>query len=133
LEEFSTKNSNIVFNFINPLENEDTRENNMQQLMQRGMTPMQLSVQESGKSVQDIIFPWALASYNNQTVIIPLVKNKIGETQQELVSNSEQHLEYAFADEFSKLTKPKDKKIAILNDNGELQDNYIAEYVNTLG
>ena len=133
LEEFSAKNNNIVFNFINPLEDENTRENNMQQLMQRGMTPMQLSVQESGKSVQDIIFPWALASYNNQTVIIPLVKNKIGETQQELVSNSVQHLEYAFADGFSKLTKPKDKKIAILKGNGELQDKYIADFAKKLG
>lgn len=133
LEEFSAKNKNIIFNFINPLEDEDTREANMQQLMQRGMTPMQLSIQESGKSSQDVIFPWALASYDNQTVIIPLIKNKIGETQQELVSNSVQHLEYAFADGFSKLTKPKDKKIAILKGNGELQDKYIADFAKKLG
>ncbi|MCB4808427.1 gliding motility-associated ABC transporter substrate-binding protein GldG [Tamlana sp. 62-3] len=133
LEEFKAKNKNIVFNFINPLENEDTRDRNIEQLTQRGLTPMQLTVQENGKSSQAIIFPWALASYNEQTVIIPLVKNKIGASQQELVTNSVQHLEYAFADAFSKLTQAKSKKIAILKGNKQLEDKYIADFVKTIG
>lgn len=133
LEEFSAINNNLVFNFINPLEDESTRERNIQQLTQRGLTPMQLSVQESGKSSQAIIFPWALASYNGQTVTIPLVKNKIGASQQELVSNSVQHLEYAFADGFSKLINPKRRKIAILKGNQQLEDKYIANFVKKLG
>ena len=104
LEEFSAKNSNVIFKFIDPLENESNKEQNIKALSQRGLTPMQLSVQENGKASQAIIFPWALASYNGATVSIPLIKNKIGSTQQELVSNSVQHLEYAFTDGFSKLT-----------------------------
>ncbi|MFH4965536.1 gliding motility-associated ABC transporter substrate-binding protein GldG [Gaetbulibacter sp. M235] len=133
LEEFSANNSNIIFHFINPLEDETTRERNIQQLSQRGLTPMQLSVQENGKSTKEVIFPWALASYNDETVTISLVKNKIGASQQELVTNSVQHLEYAFADAFSKLTKPKRRKIAILKGNGELDDNYIFDFVKKLG
>ncbi|MEL0456595.1 gliding motility-associated ABC transporter substrate-binding protein GldG [Flavobacteriaceae bacterium SZ-1-7] len=133
LEEFAAQNKNIVFHFINPLEEESTKEQNIQQLTQRGLTPMQLSVQESGKSSQAVIFPWALASYNGQTVIIPLVKNKIGASQQELVTNSVQHLEYAFADGFNKLTKPKHQKIAILKGNKQLEDKYIADFVKKLG
>ncbi|GAA4883515.1 gliding motility-associated ABC transporter substrate-binding protein GldG [Flaviramulus aquimarinus] len=133
LEEFSAKNKNIIFNFINPLEDESTRTRNIEQLTQRGLIPMQLSVQESGKSSQAVIFPWALASYNERTVSIPLVKNKIGTTQQELVNNSVQHLEYAFADGFSKLIKPKRRKIAILKGNEQLEDKYIADFVKKLG
>ena len=133
LEEFSANNSNIIFHFINPLEDEATRDSNIQQLTQRGLTPMQLSVQENGKSTQEVIFPWALASYNDATVIIPLVKNKIGASQQELVSNSVQHLEYAFADGFSKLTKPKRRKIGVLKGNGELEDKYLFNFVKKLG
>ncbi|MFG6685971.1 gliding motility-associated ABC transporter substrate-binding protein GldG [Mariniflexile sp. HNIBRBA6329] len=133
LEEFSSKNSHIVFNFINPIEVDETRERNIQQLTERGLTPMQLSVQENGKASQAIIFPWALASYNDETVIIPLVKTKIGASQQELVINSVQHLEYAFADGFSKLTKPKSKKIAILKGNKQLADKYIVDFVRKLG
>ena len=133
LEEFSNINDNIVFNFINPLENETTREQNINQLINRGLAPMQLSVSESGKSSKAIIFPWALASFNEQTVTIPLIKNKIGASQQELVSNSVQHLEYAFADGFNKLTKPKQRKIAILKGNQQLDDIYIADFVKKLG
>ncbi|NMH86146.1 gliding motility-associated ABC transporter substrate-binding protein GldG [Flavivirga algicola] len=133
LEEFSTKNSNILFSFINPLEDESTRERNIQQLTQRGLTPMQLREQENGKTTQAIIFPWALASYNDQTVIIPLIKNKIGATQQELVTNSVQHLEYAFSDGFNKLTKPKRRKIAVLKGNDQLEDKYIADFAKKLG
>lgn len=133
LEEFSAKNNNIVFHFMNPLEGEETRENRIQQLTQRGLTPMQLSVQENGKNTQEVIFPWALASYNGKTVTIPLVNNKIGASQQELVSNSVQHLEYAFSDAFSKLIKPKRRKIAVLKGNGELEDKYIFDFVKKLG
>ena len=133
LEEFEAINSHIVFNFINPLADDATRERNIQQLTQRGLKPMQLSVQENGKSTQAVIFPWALASYNERTVIIPLVKHKIGASQQELVSNSVQHLEYAFADGFSKLTNPKRRKIAILKGNAQLEDKYIANFVKQLG
>ncbi|WP_197077319.1 gliding motility-associated ABC transporter substrate-binding protein GldG [Lacinutrix sp. Hel_I_90] len=133
LEEFSAYNNNITFNFINPIEDEATRNQNIQQLNQRGLTPMQMSVQENGKQSQTVIFPWALASYNDQTVKISLVKNKIGATQQELVTNSVQHLEYAFAAGFSKLVNPKRRKIAILKGNSELPDENVADFLKTLG
>ena len=51
------------------------QDQNIKQLNARGLTPMQLNVKENGKSSQAVIFPWALASYNNTTVKIPLVKN----------------------------------------------------------
>ncbi|WP_299885964.1 gliding motility-associated ABC transporter substrate-binding protein GldG [uncultured Lacinutrix sp.] len=133
LEEFSAYNDNIKFNFINPIEDETTRDRNIAQLTERGLTPMQLSVQENGKQSQAIIIPWALASYNGQTVEIPLVKYKINANQQELVSNSVQHLEYAFADGLSKLVNPKRRKIAILKGNNELADIKIADFLKTLG
>ncbi|MFS4481398.1 gliding motility-associated ABC transporter substrate-binding protein GldG [Hyunsoonleella sp. 2307UL5-6] len=133
LEEFSNENNNLVFNFINPLEDESTRQQTIQILTQRGLTPMQLEVKENGKATQEVIFPWALASYNEQTVSIPLVKTKIGASQQELVSNSVQHLEYAFADGFKKLLTPKAKKIAVLKGNGQLEDKYIADVAKQLG
>ncbi|WP_055443268.1 gliding motility-associated ABC transporter substrate-binding protein GldG [Lacinutrix himadriensis] len=133
LEEFEAQNANIKFHFINPIADEATRERSMQQLNDRGLIPMQLTVQESGKSSQAVIFPWALASHNGETVKIPLVKTKIGATQQELVTNSVQHLEYAFADGFSKLVNPKKRKVAILRGNNQLEDKYIFDFVKTIG
>jgi ABC-2 type transport system permease protein len=132
LEEFSASNNQVVFNFINPIESEASRDINIKQLNNRGLTPMQLSVEENGKSSQAVIFPWALASYNDVTVKIPLVKNKIGASQQELVNHSVQHLEYAFADGFSKLVNPRNKKIAFLIGNGELKGRYIEDFLKTV-
>jgi len=132
LEEFALQNSNVKFSFINPIENETSRDQNIQQLVQRGLQPFQLTVKENGKSSQELIFPWALASYNEQTVKIPLIKNSIGVTDQERINNSVQHLEYAFAEGFKKLTTEKSKKIAILKGNGELNDIYIADFLTSI-
>ncbi len=132
LEEFSAYNNAIQFNFINPIEDETTREANIKSLMERGLTPQQISVKENGLNTQLVYVPWALASYNGQTVKIPLIKNKLGVSQQELITNSIQHLEYAFADAFSKLLNPKRKKIAILKGNGQLPDLNIADFVTAI-
>ena len=121
LEEFELYNDHVKFNFINPIEDDASRDNAIQMLSERGLQPFQISVKESGKSSQEIIFPWALASYHDQTVKIPLIKNKIGATEQDMVTNSVQHLEYAFAEGFKKLTSEKNKKIAILKGNGQLE------------
>lgn len=132
LEEFSAYNSNISFQFLNPIEDEGTRDRNIEQLNARGLTPMQVNVQENGKQSQAIIFPWALASYNGETVKISLVKYKVNADQQELVSNSVQHLEYAIADGLGKLINPKKRKVAVLKGNGEMQNQYIADFITTL-
>ena len=55
LEEFSAFNDNISFKFINPIEDENTRDQNIKQLNARGLTPMQLNVKENGKSSQAVI------------------------------------------------------------------------------
>ncbi|MGM5470275.1 gliding motility-associated ABC transporter substrate-binding protein GldG [Flavobacteriaceae bacterium LMO-SS05] len=132
LEEFALYSDQVKINFINPIEDDASRDNNIQMLSKRGLQPYQVTIKESGKSSQELIFPWALASYHDQTVKISLLKNKIGATEQELVSNSIQHLEYAFAEGFKKLTTEKRKKIAILKGNGQLDDIYIADFLKTI-
>lgn len=132
IEEFSLYNTQVKFNFINPLEDEKTKDTNIQQLIDRGLEPLQLSVKESGKSSVELIFPWALASYQDQTVKISLIKNTIGATPEETVTNSVQNLEYAFAEGFKKLVTPKSKKIAILKGNGQLDDIFIADFLRTI-
>lgn len=132
LEEFKAQNNQINFQFLDPLEDEATRDQNIQSLTKRGLMPMQLSVKESGKTSTKVIFPWALASYNGQTTAISLIKNKLGAGQDEMVNNSVQHLEYAFADGLSKLINEKQKKIAILRGNGELDNAHLVDFIKTI-
>ncbi len=132
LEEFSALNPNIKFIFTNPLEEETLRNETISELQNFGLTPMEVSVQESGKTEIETVVPWAIASYQNRSVKIPLIKNTIGATTEERVNNSIQQLEYVFADGFTKLLHPKKQKIAVLKGNGQLPDVKIADFIKTL-
>ena len=132
LEEFASENKNIKFNFVNPLEEEEGSENIIAELRQLGLTPANVTIEENGKVSQEIVFPWAMVNYNNTTVKVPLLKNKLGANTEERVNNSVQHLEYAFADAFTKLNIKEKKRVAIIKGNGELEDIYIADYLTTI-
>ena len=127
LEEFQGYNSNIVFEFVDPLENEDESMDNIKELYRKGLTPINITVDDKGKQSQAMVFPWAIAVYNNKEVNIPLLKNRMGASTTQKVVGSVQHLEYSIADGINKITKGKQKKIAIIKGNGELQERFIAK------
>ncbi|TDW44118.1 protein involved in gliding motility GldG [Flavobacterium sp. 270] len=127
LEEFQAYNPNIVFEFVNPLENEDESESLTKSLFQKGLTPINITVDDKGKQSQAMVFPWAVAVYNNKEVNIPLLKNIMGASTEQKVKGSIQHLEYSIADAINKITKDKQKKVAIIKGNGELNEIHIAK------
>lgn len=132
LEEMTAYNSNVKFNFIDPLAEGDDANAVAQEFFELGMTPARISIMENGKASESIIFPWAIANFNNKTVKIPLLKNKLGASDEERVNNSVQQLEYSFADAIGQLVQPKKKKIAIMRGNGELEDAYIANFIKSI-
>jgi len=129
LEEFQARNKNIVFEFVNPLENEDESMDNIKELYRKGLTPINITVDDKGKQSQAMFFPWAIAVYNNKEVNIPLLKNRMGASTTQKVIGSVQHLEYSIADALNKITKDKQKKIAVIKGNGELQDILMAKFL----
>ncbi|HLF52995.1 gliding motility-associated ABC transporter substrate-binding protein GldG [Flavobacterium sp.] len=129
LEEFKAYNSNIVFQFVNPLENEEERDTIMQSFVERGLTPINVTLDDKGKQTQEVVFPWAIATYNGRSVKVPLLKNMMGASTAEKVVSSVQHLEYAFANAFNTIAKAKAKKVAIIKGNGELHDLLMADFI----
>tara|TARA_R110002049_G_scaffold128141_7_gene285465 strand:- start:447 stop:2114 length:1668 start_codon:yes stop_codon:yes gene_type:complete len=132
LEEFAAKNNVIKFNFVDPLKDTSNAEAVMAELQQLGLTPANVTVEENGKMSQEFVFPWAMINYNNKTTKVALLKNKLGSTTEERVTNSVQQLEYSFANAFSKLTIKEKKRIAVLKGNGELEDIYLADYLSSI-
>ena len=132
LEEFSAYNSNIVFEFANPIENEEERVAVMKQFYERGLQPLNITVENKGKQSQEVVFPWAIASYGDKSTKVSLLKNLMGASTEQKVISSVQHLEFAFAEAINKITKDKQKKIAVLKGNGELEDKYIADFLQTV-
>ena len=129
LEEFQAYNKNIIFEFVDPLENEEESMDAIKNLYLKGLTPINITVDDKGKQSQEMVFPWAIAVYNNKEVNIPLLKNIMGASTTEKVIGSVQHLEYSIADAINKITTDKQKKVAVMKGNGELQDVQIAKFL----
>lgn len=133
LESFGSENSNIKYNLVDPMEDSENPQETVAQLQSLGLQPANVNVvEENGKVSNELVFPWAMVNYNDQTVKVPLLKNKLGSSAEERINNSVQQLEYAFADAFTKLSIEEKKSIAVIKGNGELDDIYIADFLTTI-
>jgi gliding-associated putative ABC transporter substrate-binding component GldG len=132
LEEFTAYNPNIIFQFVNPIEKEEERVAVMKQFYERGLQPLSVTVDNKGKQTQEVVFPWAVASYGDRSSKVGLLKNLMGASTEEKMISSVQHLEFAFAEAFHKIINEKQKKIAIIKGNGQLEDIFIADFLRTV-
>ncbi|MGX1930482.1 gliding motility-associated ABC transporter substrate-binding protein GldG [Flagellimonas sp. 2504JD4-2] len=132
LESFATENSNIKFNLVNPLEDESQTQQTIADLQRMGLQAANVTIEENGKISQELVFPWAMVNYKNQTVKVSLLKNKLGSSMEDRINNSVQQLEYGFADAFTKLNIAEKKRVAVIKGNGELDDIFIADYLTTI-
>ena len=132
LEEFSAYNSNIIFNFKNPIEKEETRVEKMKEFYAKGMQPLSITVEDKGKQSQEVVFPWAQATYGDKFTKVALLKNLMGASTEQKVISSVQHLEFGFAEAINKISKEKQKKIAVIKGNGELIEPFMADFLRTV-
>ncbi|SDQ81694.1 gliding motility-associated ABC transporter substrate-binding protein GldG [Flagellimonas zhangzhouensis] len=132
LESFEAKNGNIQYNLVDPLEDSENPQETVAQLQSLGLQPANVTIEENGKVSNEMVFPWAMVNFNEQTVRVPLLKNKLGSSAEERINNSVQQLEYAFADAFTKLSITDKKSVAVIKGNGELDDIYLADYLATI-
>ena len=126
LEELHALNKNIQFRFVNPV-------GNAKELIKKGLHPSRLTVKENDKVSEAVIFPWAVINYNDKTENVSLLSNAIAKNQDEQLQNSIENLEYEFTNAIHKITSSKNKKIAILKGNGELEDVYLFSFLKKLG
>lgn len=132
LEEFRAYNSNIIFNFTDPLADESKSDQFMAELQQLGFSPTNIQSNKNGKKSMIPVYPWAIANYGTKSVRVPLLVNNFGNNADENISKSVQLLEFAFADALTKLATTEKKKIAVLKGNGEMNDKYLADYILSL-
>lgn len=132
LEEFKAENPNVIFQFVNPLDEETNRDETIQSFLERGLTPVNVTVNEKGQQTQEVVFPWAIATCGNKSIKVPLLKNMMGASTAEKVISSVQHLEYAFANAINTVSKEKQKRVAVIKGNGELHDILIADFVKSV-
>ncbi len=113
---------NIEFEFIDPMaiQNLDERKALMTDLIQRGLSPTNLTTKSKTESKQQLIFPGAIVSYGGRSMPVPLLENQIGFSPQQILNNSEILLEYKFANAIQKLTQYRSPQVAFIKGNNEL-------------
>lgn len=126
LEELKASNKNIKVLFVDP-------KDQLEPLIKKGLTPSRLTVEENGVVSESIVLPWATVSYKNKTSNVSLLKDSApNESQTTQLENSIQNLEYAFSKGLHKVSASKEKSIAVLQGNGELQDIYLYDFLKSL-
>ena len=122
LEELTAENALIKFKFETPDQQQDA-------LIKRGMMPSKLTVEESGKFSEAIIFPWAEISYGKKLSVVSLLPTAIVSSQDEQLQKAIENLEYSFSNAINSITQTAQKKVAVISGNGELEDIYLYSFL----
>lgn len=123
LDEFSSySNGNIQYEFIDPFYQADAKktEDIILELGNKGLQPTNVQIKKEDEFAQKIIIPGAIVYYQGKEFALNLLKNQFGQNPEEVINSSIELLEYEIANTLRKATQGKTKKIAIIEDHGEL-------------
>lgn len=123
LDEFRIySNDNIEYEFINPSENPDKKQQNevFKQLADKGLQPFNLENKTETGTTQQIIWPGAIVSYRGRECPWLLLKTQLTMSAEAQLNNSVQALEYEFASCIRNLTVSIKPTIGFLDGQGEL-------------
>ena len=127
LLELKSKNKQIKTFFIDP-------KNDLEKLIQKGLSPSRLTVKENGVVSESVIIPWATIHFKNKIEKVSLLKDGTQtDSQIQQLEKSIQNLEFAFLDGIKKATSKKEKSIAVLSGNGELEDLQLFSLLKAVG
>lgn len=135
LDEFRAySNNNIEYEFINPSENLDKKQQNevFKQLYEKGLEPTNLEVKEESGTTQQIIFPGAIVSYRGHDIPWQLLKTQMGSSSEMQLNNSIQSLEYEFASCIRNLSVVVRPQIAFLSGHDELDTLAVQDIADAL-
>ena len=125
--------NNLDFDFVNPMTgNEQLQQENYQKLMEKGIEPTNLNVTTENGNSQKIIFPAALITYKDIQIPVKLLQTQSGVDPQQVLNNSIQNLEYAFASTIKKITSGGRQRIGFTEGHGELTDLQLSDAMNSL-
>ena len=134
LDEFRAYSKFIDYEFIHPSESNDQaeRQETYKLLWQSGLNYYTETVQTNNGLQQIIIWPGVILSYRENELPIDLLSGQSGQSQETVLNNSAQDLEYKLISaikEVSTIVKPN---IAFVDGHGELSDLEVYDIANSL-
>ncbi|WP_138990124.1 gliding motility-associated ABC transporter substrate-binding protein GldG [Larkinella sp. C7] len=114
LNEFQARaGQDLTFRFIDPTANPDAKQRAEQQtqLIQKGLAPTSLNfTAEGNQRTEQLIFPWAIVSYNGREQPVLLLHGNRSNSSEEQLNQSIENVEYELASAIRRLTI-KEKKV----------------------
>ncbi len=129
LNEFRAYSEYVEFEFINPSDNPD-REKRIavyRQLQSKGLEPTTLQVSEGEERSEKVIFPGAIATYQNNDYSISLLNNSNASNPEVILNNSIQLLEFELANAINVLQAKRKPSIGLVKGHGELEEIHLAD------
>lgn len=123
----------LRFDFVNPNSGSQTQQETVfEELSNKGIEPTNLSVKTEEGMSQKLVFPAALISSGGRQLAVRLLQNRAGATPEEILNNSVQNLEYAFASAIKKVTSGGTQRIGFTEGHNELNDLQLADAMKSL-
>ncbi|MGN6640408.1 MAG: gliding motility-associated ABC transporter substrate-binding protein GldG [Mucilaginibacter sp.] len=124
----------LHFFFIDPLKDKsnEQQQQTIQDMMQKGIEPTNLSVKTDNGLTQKLIIPYALVTANGKEIAVKLLQNRIGLSYDEQLNNSIQNLEYAFSSAIKKVNSGGKPEIGFTEGHKELTDVQLNDAMKSL-
>ncbi len=134
LDEFRAYSKFIDYEFINPSESNDQaeRQETYKILWQSGLNYYTETVQTNSGVQQIMIWPGIIMSYREQEMAIDILSGESGQSQETVLNNSAQDLEYKLISAIKDITTTNKKTIAFVDGHGELSDLEVYDVANSL-
>ena len=126
-------NGNLTFHFVNPTTGRaEEQEQVYQELAGKGIKPTNLNVKTEEGLSQKMIFPAALVTFHGQQLPVELLQSRMGASPEEVLNNSIQNLEYAFAAAIKKVSTGGKPRVGFTEGHDELTDLQINDAMASL-
>ncbi len=124
----------LQFEFVDPLkgQSQSEQDSTIKNMMAGGIEPTNLSVKTDDGLIQKLIVPAAVITSGDKQVPVNLLQRRIGLEDDEVLNNSIQNLEYAFASSIKKVITGGNQQIGIIEGHHELDDVQMHDAINTL-
>ena len=134
LDEFRAYSKFIDYEFINPSESNDQTERNetYKILWQSGLNYYTETVQTNNGVQQIMVWPGIILSYRENELAIDLLSGQSGQTQEMVLNNSAQDLEFKLISAIKEISTSIKPTIAFTDGHGELSDLEVYDIANTI-
>ena len=135
LDEFKTyANGHLTVNYSDPTQaiNEEQRQKQFMNLVDRGLTPTNVFANEDGKRTEKIIFPGVIVQADTLAVPVQLLKGNRASSPEEQLNQSYEGVEFEIASAIRLLANRQRKKVGLVVSHTKVPPARLSDLIATI-